>query len=395
MQATPLEVSDPATFAHHVLQVSVITVVLCLPAVTRATGIPAPLVVAIIGAHLAWTAAVAFGLRPSLATPARFHVALAGSVVLNTSIVIAFPALSGDARSPLWMIGVMYACFNGSSQEMEPSVGVLLIHILAPLVAIPVLLAQGATGGWVIGAPLLCSAVSATAYNQMAQVSAIERQARQANADALAALRTKLEQDDRARLARDLHDSVGSSLAVVGLYGDLIERHAEQPDQLRAIAGMVREAADEGAVELAALMGAIMPASADVDGVVATLIENGRRAARSSGATIDVRVLRGGSALLDGTTRLALVRVFQESLHNALEHGAGKHVNVTVAADDDRVSIEISDDGVGFVIADAPPGRGLSGMRARAADLGGTFSVTATPSAGTTIGVTLPRARPA
>ncbi len=368
--------------------------VLCLPPVTRAIGITAPVVLAIIGVHMAWTLAVMLVICPStISTPIRFHIGLAGSLVINAAITVAFPALGGDPRSPLWMIAVMYACFSGTMQEIEPSIGVLLIHALMPLIAIPILLVEGATGGWVFGAPLLCSVVSATGYNHLAQASASERQARRDNDTRMAELRMKLEEDERARLARDIHDSLGSSLAVVGLYGDLIERHATRPDQLRAIAGMVAEAANEGSLELSALIGAIMPASADIDGIVATLADTGRRAAHSSGAIIDFRVLRGGTVELDGAVRLALVRVFQESLHNAIEHGAVTYVDVSFAGDDQRVSLEIADDGSGFDVTTATVGSGLRGMRARAVELGGMFSVTSAPGAGTRVAVTLPRTR--
>jgi signal transduction histidine kinase len=392
----PLEVSDPASLGRHVLNVGIVAAVLSLPPLTRATGISAPLVVAIIAVHLIWTVAVLLVMRPPMGrSPARFHFTLAGSVLINTAIVVAFPALGGEPRTPLWMLAVMYACFNGSTQEIEPSVGILAIHVGMPPLAIPLLLAHGAPQGWSIAAPLLCSAVSAVGYNHLAQTSAGSRETRRDNERAMAALRTKLDDDEGIRLARDLHDSLGSSLAIVGLYGDLIERHAERPEELRAISALVRQASNEGASELAALLRTITPESADVDCVAATIADHGRHAALSSGTAMVVTVRAGGHLQLDGTVRLALLRVVQESMHNAIEHGAAKRVTVSFAAEPASVSVEIADDGRGFSATDAPVGRGVTGMCDRASELGGTFAVTTSPGEGTRIVVTLPRARPA
>jgi signal transduction histidine kinase len=89
--------------------------------------------------------------------------------------------------------------------------------------------------------------------------------------------------------------------------------------------------------------------------------------------------------------RLALVRVFQESLHNALEHGAATHIDVELAADPGEVTISVSDNGVGFVPSARAVGSGLDGMRARASELGGTFALVASPGGGARVRFTLPR----
>ncbi len=391
VHATPVEVSDPAHLLRHLINVGVVAAVLSLAPVTRATGIPPATVFALVGSHLLWTVCVMFVIRPSAASAARFHVALAGTIVLNTSIVIAFSVLGGEPRTPLWMLPVMYACFNGSMQSLEPSLGVLLIHVAMPLLAIPVLLARGADTGWSVVAPVLCSAASAVAFNHLAQVSAGWRSHRRENDALLAELRARLDEDGRARLARDVHDGLGSSLAFVGLYGDLIERHADRPDELRAIAAMVRDAACDGGTELASLIAAITPDATALDAIVSIMVDHAQRAALSSGIMIDIRTLRGGTQLLEGSSRLALVRVFQESLNNALRHGNAKQVTVEVAVDVATIGIDITDDGKGFDAAAVPRGRGLDGMRARAFELGGELTVSTAPGHGARIRMTLPR----
>jgi signal transduction histidine kinase len=154
---------------------------------------------------------------------------------------------------------------------------------------------------------------------------------------------------------------------------------------------MVRDASREGTVELATLMAGIVPAAADLDAVAATVGEDAHRAAVVSGMRIDVRVLHGGEARLTSPVRLALVRVFQESLHNALEHGAATQIDVELAADPGEVTISVSDNGVGFVPSARAVGSGLDGMRARASELGGTFALVASPGGGARVRFTLPR----
>jgi signal transduction histidine kinase len=391
LHAKPIELEDRATLARHLTHVAIIAGGLCLPPVTRATGISPASVLAIILVHVAWMVVLTFVISPSRKpTPIRFHVALAGSVLVNAAICVAFPVLGGDPKSPLWMLPVMYACFNGGIQELAPSRGILLVHSVMPLVGIPVFLAGGVEPGWSIAAPLLCSAVSALGYDYLALMSARFREMRQAQAEALASVRARLEEEASTRLARDLHDALGSSLAIVGLYGDLIERHVNRPDQLRAIAAMVREAARAGTDELGALMGAMRPPTEDVDGLVDVMTDMARRASEASGITIAIRVMRGGSVRLDGPVRLALVRVFQEAVHNSLQHARAERVDVCFAANDVAVSLELTDDGIGFLPSDVPSGRGLRGMSARASELGGTFLLAAAPGSGTRVSFELP-----
>lgn len=390
---TPLEVNDLRLLPRQLLSVALVTGGLCLPPVTRATGVRPSWVVALVSAHLAWFLLSVFVINPN-AKPTRrgFHISFAGAALLNTAIVVAIPTLGGEPRTPLWMLAAMYACFNGAIQEIEPSIGVLAIHVVMPLAAIPLLLHHGADPTWSVVAPLLCSAVSALGYNYLAQISARWLEQRRHQAQVLATLRSELDELEQRRIARDLHDSLGSSLAIVALYGDLIDRHVDRPNELRAVASMVRDAAGAGMEELSALLGAMTPSAIDLDGLSASISETARRMTDASGANIDVRVTRGGDTRLAGAAKLALVRISQEALNNALRHGQARRVDIRFAIDDDIVTLEIVDDGSGFSFDDVSHGRGLGGMRARATELGGSCSVTSSPGSGTRVRVSLPRA---
>lgn len=379
------------------LSASVVAAALCLPAVRRATGIPAAWTIGLIGSHVLWSIFVSYALTipgRGFRTRTGINIAMVGNLLLNTGICVAFCALGGEPRTPLWMLPVLYTSINGAAPNFVPSVAILLVHVIAPLLTIPLFVGNG-SGDWAIAAPILCAAICGVAYHTLAMWTAKWREVQQEQDDALSALRTKLDERDRARLALDLHDSVGSVLGVVGLYGDLIERHCDRPDELRSIASQVRDATKEGLTELRAVLDAMAPASTDVDGVARALRQMVRRVSAASDTEVALTVEGEGALTIDGPARLALVRVFGEALHNALRHAQPKTVNAVLLADVSDVTIDVSDDGHGFESSGTSGnGRGLKGMKERIEELGGRFVLESASGRGTRVRATVPRTRP-
>jgi signal transduction histidine kinase len=120
---------------------------------------------------------------------------------------------------------------------------------------------------------------------------------------------------------------------------------------------------------------------------------------RRSGATADLSA-SGRFEELTMSQRIAVVRVVQEALSNAREHGGASHVLITVRATEERLTLEVVDDGQGFDVrtesaAAARRGRlGLVGMHERVRLLGGTLSVESTVGSGTTVSASIPAWRP-
>lgn len=110
--------------------------------------------------------------------------------------------------------------------------------------------------------------------------------------------------------------------------------------------------------------------------------------------------LDGDFSELTASQRLALLRVVQEALTNAREHGAARSAAVTVIEDGAGVRLEVRDDGRGFAVeaarrrADAEGRLGLSGMHQRVALLGGSLDVGSRPGGPTVVSALLPRWRP-
>jgi signal transduction histidine kinase len=113
----------------------------------------------------------------------------------------------------------------------------------------------------------------------------------------------------------------------------------------------------------------------------------------SSTATIPVSCEADDQAReLSRGAALALFRIVQEALGNAAKHAAAKRISVRLRRSDGFVSLEVSDDGVGFdrTRLGSSGGLGLITMRERAGQLSGTFEVDSAPERGTTIRVTVP-----
>jgi signal transduction histidine kinase len=110
--------------------------------------------------------------------------------------------------------------------------------------------------------------------------------------------------------------------------------------------------------------------------------------------------VRGRFEDLTMSQRIAVLRVVQEALNNAREHGRARHVRVTVRATGARLTLQIVDDGCGFNVretagAAARRGRlGIVGMHERVRLLGGVLSIASTPGSGTTISASIPAWRP-
>ncbi len=195
--------------------------------------------------------------------------------------------------------------------------------------------------------------------------------------------------EERAHLARELHDSVTQALFSMTLVSRSVEMLlTPDPEAARAQMGQLRELQREALAEMRALIFELRPGNIEQDGLV--------RALKTHAAALQGRV---GLPILvesDLETRLpleaeqVLYRVAQEALHNVVKHAAAHQVRLDVHRDRSGVRLRIIDDGKGFDPTTVPDGHlGLAGMRARADRLGATFSCTSRPGAGTTIEVAL------
>jgi signal transduction histidine kinase len=179
--------------------------------------------------------------------------------------------------------------------------------------------------------------------------------------------------EERARIARELHDIVAHSLSVIVLQahgGEYAFDHdpGRARKALRTIGATGSEALDEIRQMVQILRGDGDDDGSRRDHAVASVVER----ARAAGATADL-VVDGVPAEMPGGIALAVYRIVQESVTNTLKHaGPAPAVTVRVAYRPDVVELEITDNGAGRAPARAG-GHGLVGMRERATLYGGTF----------------------
>ena len=387
----PIVESSTRGLAKLLVGELVFALILMSPPVVAATGVPAKFGAGIIGVHAALVALFNYVIVPfSSQRPRLRRVLLFTDLLTGYGLAVAWVVAAGTPGTPLWMALIAYACVLGAAQELEASYGYLIATAIAPFATVPFFAAQDHPWAQILGGAVLCSAFSALMYNQLATHAAENRQARAEHAAELEAARARVAQLESERLARDLHDSVGSSLGVVALYSELLDRDPIDPATLRSAASALRDAAAGGLDELRAILAALTPEAATVGRLGDQLRTFAQRSSASGKVQIDVGVTSGADATVSGPVRLALVRVVQEGLHNAVRHGSAKRVTIEVGARDGRAQLSIADDGLGFESDAITEGRGLPGMRTRARELGGACTIEAARGKGARVTIDLP-----
>ena len=205
-------------------------------------------------------------------------------------------------------------------------------------------------------------------------------------------IRQTAAQEERHRLARDLHDAVKQQIFAIQAAGAAAEaRLGPDPAGAREALAQVRQSAREAMTEMEAMLDQLRAVPLEN----ATLVEAIKKATEAlafrTGAEVDVRV----GSLPDSRTfapgaHQAVFRVVQEALSNVARHARARHVAVQLAAADGQLTVTVQDDGVGIDAARSASGMGMQTMRARAAEAGGLLEVTAAPGGGTVVTLDVP-----
>jgi signal transduction histidine kinase len=203
---------------------------------------------------------------------------------------------------------------------------------------------------------------------------------------------------ERQRIARDLHDSVSQSLFSTTLHVRTAQRALEH-EELDPTGPVGEELSEIGQLnraalaEMRALIFELRPGALAEEGLVAALTKQVSALSAREGLVIEVDG-PGERLPLGPEVEEQLYRLSQEALANVVKHARAGSATVRIAAKDDTVLIEVSDDGRGF--DPAAVGRehfGLRSMRGRVADLGGQLQVTSASGRGTVLRVEVPAQR--
>ena len=210
----------------------------------------------------------------------------------------------------------------------------------------------------------------------------LEAERRRTSSAALAA-----QEEERARVARDLHDEVNQSLTGLLLRLEATRRNA--PPELAGELAETRALANQAMQELLALARQLRPTALDDLGLKAALAGHVSELGDQSEleATFEAE---GSFSDLPQEVQLVVYRVAQEALSNALRHADARSVRVSLFREDGHVELRIGDDGRGFTFDQAARGLGLSGMRERALLVGGDLRVESRPNVGTRVSLRVP-----
>ncbi len=200
------------------------------------------------------------------------------------------------------------------------------------------------------------------------------------------------QEGERLRVARELHDDAGQLLSSLTLGLRRLEHEAHNPDFILAHARELKQIADTAQESLHRLASDLRPAALDHLGLVPALAQLVARLSKMGGPVIQLETLGFDGGRLTPAVDIALYRIAQEVLSNAVRHSGARRVSLVLTRREKTALMVVEDDGRGFdVEAASRSGRlGLAGIRERAEMLGGTLLVESRPGAGATLVVEVP-----
>lgn len=221
-----------------------------------------------------------------------------------------------------------------------------------------------------------------------------ERSLAQARARDLVGQLVTAQEDERARVARDLHDHLGQQLTALRLNLDRLAERSGASAELRELARQSQETARLIDANVDFLARQLRPSALDDLGLVVAL----NNYLREWSNHFEIPAVFHSSGLersrVSPELEVNIYRMAQEALNNVAKHANASQVDVILERREHHVVLIVEDDGVGFdleILSErSPKGLGLVGLRERAALVGGTADIQSTPGSGTTIFLRVP-----
>lgn len=215
-----------------------------------------------------------------------------------------------------------------------------------------------------------------------------ELREREAEVAALSAARGA--EAERARISRELHDTLAQGFASIVTLGHAVQGELESdPADARRHVELITETARENLAESRRIVAALGPSRLDgasLSEAVQRTVDSWREATGG-----DVRLeISGQPSATAPAVEVVAIRLVQESLENVRKHAHAPQVSVRLSYADNELEVSVQDGGIGFDPAAVRAGYGLSGMRARVGEIGGDLALTSAPGQGTVVRATLP-----
>jgi len=203
-------------------------------------------------------------------------------------------------------------------------------------------------------------------------------------------------EDERRRISRDIHDHLGQQLTALRMNLEVFRLQSDlDPARLKQLA-RTQHLAEELDRSIDFLISQLRPAALEHFGLPDALRQLTATWSERHGVDVCFHTIMDDGDRLHRDVEENLFRIAQEALHNIWKHAEAMRVSVSLLHDDGFVSLVIDDNGHGFdyehatMHADEKNCFGLTGMRERAALIGGTFTIESVPGAGTSVMVRVP-----
>ena len=210
--------------------------------------------------------------------------------------------------------------------------------------------------------------------------------------EALASMRRmflEAQEQERSRIARDLHDDINQRLALSAIMVDNVQQYPDLPSELRNRLCELKTQITAVSSDVHALAHELHPSNLEYLGIVAAL----RSLCREFGQRRKIEIIftdQDVPKFLPSDISHCLFRILQEALHNSASHSGAKHMEVRLWVGTNELHLSVSDSGMGFDIRKASRGLGLTSMRERVRVVNGTLVIRSKPTAGTTIHASVP-----
>jgi PAS domain S-box-containing protein len=206
-----------------------------------------------------------------------------------------------------------------------------------------------------------------------------------------------IQEDERRRIARDLHDHLGQQMTALRLNLESLKQNCDNDERAREKIEQAQASAARIDADVDFLAWELRPAALDDLGLAATLADFVKEFSRHFGVPTEFHARGFGRKRLAPEIETNLYRIAQEALNNVHKHAAAGKADVLLELRDERVVMIVEDDGRGFDQVESAAernggdrGLGLVGMRERAALVGGTVEIETSPGEGTTVFVRVP-----
>jgi signal transduction histidine kinase len=217
---------------------------------------------------------------------------------------------------------------------------------------------------------------------------------REARIAELSAHLLRVQEEERKRISRELHDETGQALMVIRLYLGMLDNDLTSLST-RGKVSETLDVVDRTILGIRRIIGKLSPLVLQELGLIAAIRKEAKDLEKNNG--VETRVaISDEVGRLSAETETALYRIVQEALHNVAKHAQASHVNVAMDRREEVIHLLVQDDGVGIFPRSNFRGNsfGLAGIKERVGMLGGKVRVTSLKGQGTRIEITVPATKP-